>query len=72
MKIVTFMNTTTGRLVRIGAGAILIVVGLLMGGATGWILGLVGLVPLAAGVFNFCLLGPLFHTPMHGATGHHA
>jgi hypothetical protein len=72
MKIVTFMNSTAGRLVRIAAGAVLIVAGLVVGGATGWVLGLVGLVPLAAGLFNFCLLGPLFHAQVHGTTGHHA
>ena len=72
MKIVTFMNSTAGRATRIAAGAVLIVAGLFAGGATGWALALVGLVPLTAGLFNFCLLGPLFHAPVHGTTGHHA
>ena len=31
---------------------------------------LVGLVPLAAGVFNVCLLGPLFKAPFSGKTLH--
>jgi len=38
-----------------------------LGGA--WLaLSIVGLVPLTAGAFGFCLLAPLFHQPM-GASG---
>jgi hypothetical protein len=51
--------------VRGAAGLILIVVGGLMSGAW-WALSVVGLVPLAAGVFDFCVLGPLRRLPFAG------
>jgi hypothetical protein len=55
--------------VRAIAGIVLIVIGLLLvnGDASwGWILVIVGLVPLAAGVFDFCVLAPLFGKPFKG------
>ena len=70
MKLVDFMTSSTGRLVRVAAGLALIGAGVLVGGGAGWVLGVVGLVPLAAGVFNVCLLAPLFHAPLHGPAGH--
>ncbi len=46
----------TGRIVRAVAGIVLIVIGLLLvKGTGGWILAIVGLLPLAAGVFDWCL-----------------
>ena len=48
------------------AGAALIVIGAVVGGA-GWILAVVGLVPLVAGALDVCLLGPVFHEPLRGA-----
>jgi Protein of unknown function (DUF2892) len=64
---VKFMASTTGRIVRIAAGLGLIAWGLLgLGGSTGWIVALVGLVPLTAGVFDFCVFAPLFGNPMSG------
>lgn len=67
MPIVTFMRSSAGRLARILAGLVLIVVGLaVVGGPAGIVVAVVGLVPLAAGVFNFCLLGPLFGVDLRG------
>jgi hypothetical protein len=64
---VKFMASTTGRIVRIAAGLGLIAWGLLgLGGSTGLIVAIVGLVPLAAGVFDFCVFAPLFGNPMSG------
>jgi hypothetical protein len=37
-----------------------------MAGTGGIALAVVGLVPIAAGVFNFCLLGPLFGVTLMG------
>lgn len=37
-----------------------IAAGISIGGTSGVIIAVVGIVPLAAGVFNFCSLGPLF------------
>lgn len=66
MKFSQFMASTTGRLLRIIAGVGLIVGGLMLQSTTGYILVVVGLVPLAAGVFDFCVLAPLFGMPFGG------
>ena len=58
---VTFMASGAGRVLRIVGGIVLVLLGLLVvQGTWGWVLVVVGLVPLAAGIFDFCLLGPLF------------
>lgn len=63
-----FMASGTGRLVRIVAGVALIVLGLLVVKDTGGIiLAVIGLVPLAAGVFDFYLFSALFGGPFTGA-----
>ena len=63
-----FMSGMGGRLLRIVAGAAIIASGVLwVGGTLGWTLAVVGLVPIAAGVFDFCLLGPLFGGPFSGS-----
>lgn len=65
---VSFMASPVGRIARIVAGIALIAIGLLsVQGTTGIILAVVGLVPLAAGVFDFCLFGPLLGCPFNGA-----
>jgi hypothetical protein len=65
MSFLNFMSSGAGRLTRIVAGAALIVAGVLLGG--GWLaLVVVGLVPLAAGVFDFCLFAPLARRPFRG------
>ena len=64
---VKFMASTTGRIVRIVAGVVLIVLGLLvMHGIAGIIVAIVGLVPLLAGIFDFCVFAPLFGAPLSG------
>jgi len=65
MAILDFLGSQPGRIVRIVAGLALIAAGVLAGG---WWLALaaVGLLPLAAGVFDFCVLGPLFRLPFVG------
>jgi hypothetical protein len=65
--LVNFMASTAGRAARVVAGIILILVGLLVIGETaGLIVAIIGLVPIAAGVFDFCLLAPLFGLPFAG------
>ncbi len=65
---VSFMASTTGRIVRIAAGLVLIAWGWLgLGGTTGIIVAVIGLVPLLAGVFDFCVFAPLFGNPLSGA-----
>ncbi len=64
---VSFMASTAGRITRVVAGLLLIAWGLLgLTGVTGIIVTVVGLVPLAAGLFDFCVFAPLFGAPMSG------
>lgn len=65
---VSFMASTTGRLVRILAGIVLIAWGVLgLSGTTGIIVAIVGVVPLLAGLFDFCIFAPLFGCPLSGS-----
>jgi hypothetical protein len=67
MDFVTFMRSGAGRGARIVAGAAIIVVGLaLVKGAAGIVIAVIGLVPLLAGIFNFCLFAPLFGMDLMG------
>lgn len=66
MTVVNAANTTVGRAVRVVAGLVLIAAGIATGGAVGLALAVVGLVPLAAGLLNMCLLGPMLHAPLRG------
>jgi hypothetical protein len=62
-----FIASSTGRGVRIVTGLALVLIGLLaLKGVGGWILALVGLVPLAAGLFDWCVFAPLFGLPVVG------
>ncbi len=62
-----FMASTAGRIIRIVAGIVLVALGLLvMHGTGGIIVAIVGLVPLVAGLFDFCVFAPLFGAPMSG------
>lgn len=55
-----FLAGSAGRVTRALAGLILIALGaLVIQGLGGWIVAVIGLVPLAAGVFDFCLLTAL-------------
>jgi len=60
-SLVQFLASMNGRILRAVAGIVLIVVGLVVGDTAGWIL-----IPLAAGVFDFCLLAPLGGLPFWG------
>lgn len=67
MQFVSFMRGTAGRALRIIAGLVLAAVGILtVGGPWGTVLAVLGGVMIAAGVFNFCLLAPLFHVDLWG------
>ena len=64
---VSFMASPAGRITRIVAGIALIVWSLMgLTGTAGIILAVIGLVPLAAGVFDFCVFAPLFGAPLSG------
>jgi hypothetical protein len=63
-----FMASPAGRITRIVAGLILILVGpLVVQGTVGWILAVIGLVPLLAGLFDRCVFAPLFGLPFVGS-----
>lgn len=69
MSFVNFMRSSAGRAARIIAGVAIILVGLVvLGGTAGIVVAVVGLVPLAAGVFNFCLFAPLLGMDFMGRT----
>lgn len=67
MALIDFLASPTGRIVRVVAGVVLIVLGLLVvKGTAGLILVVVGLVPLLAGVFDVCVFAPLFGASFFG------
>jgi hypothetical protein len=62
-----FLASGAGRVVRIVAGVVLILVGLFVTeGPLSWVLEIIGLVPLLAGVFDVCVFAPLFKLPFVG------
>ena len=64
---VKFMASSAGRITRILAGLVLILGGRFgLGGTGGTIIAVVGLVPLVAGLFDFCVFAPLFGAPLSG------
>ncbi len=67
MAFAEWMASGVGRATRIVAGLVLIAVGIYVGGTWGIVLGVVGAIPLLAGVFNVCLFAPLFGAPFSGA-----
>ena len=66
MKFAEWMSKPAGRILRIVAGLILIGVGLYFQTFWGYAVAVVGVVPVVAGVFNFCLIAPVFGAPFRG------
>jgi hypothetical protein len=66
---VKFMASPAGRITRIVAGLVLVALGIFVMHATvgGIVVAVVGLVPLLAGLFDFCVFAPLFGAPLSGA-----
>ena len=65
--IVSFLASSTGRIVRVVAGLILVAWSwFVLDGTTGVIMALIGLVPVFAGIFDFCVFAPLFGAPLSG------
>ncbi len=72
MGFARFMASAAGRALRVIAGLALIAGGIALyatntSTVTGAILAVVGLVPLAAGLFDFCIFAPLAGAPLSGA-----
>ncbi len=66
-KLFLFLASTVGRVVRIIVGLALIAAGLVfVQGTPGTVLAAVGVLPLAAGLFDVCLFAPLFGLPFQG------
>jgi hypothetical protein len=63
MSFARFMAGPVGRGVRIAAGLALIIAGIATGN---WVLAVIGVVPLALGVLNICVLAPLLKAPFSG------
>jgi len=61
---VGFMRSTTGRLLRIILGGVLVYWG--FWGGAGTLVGVIGFIPILAGVINFCLFAPLFGRTIWG------
>ena len=68
MALAAFMAQPIGRGIRIVLGLALILVGLyVIEGTAGWIVAIVGLLPILAGALNVCLIAPLIGAPFRGA-----
>jgi hypothetical protein len=66
--LVQFLASGAGRVVRAVAGLVLIWWGFShRAGAIGVVIMLIGLVPLAAGIFDFCVLSRILGGPFSGA-----
>jgi hypothetical protein len=68
MKFLMFMNTTTGRWIRVIGGLALIGIGLVVGGVLGTVLAVFALLPIATGVFGVCPVNPLFGQSMRACS----
>lgn len=65
--LIAFLASPTGRIVRIVAGLALIAWAWLgLTGALAIVVGVIGAVPLLAGVLDFCVFAPLFGAPFSG------
>ena len=67
MAFVNFMLSIAGRLLRVVAGVVIIWLALhFLQTPWSYVVAAIGLVPIAAGLLNFCLLGPLFRVDLWG------
>lgn len=67
MVFIKFMGSQMGRVVRVIVGVGLIAVGVgAIGGGGGWVLAALGGLPLAAGLFDFCIVAPMLGYPFAG------
>lgn len=65
-KIFKFISSPNGRRLRVVAGMALIGVSALRKDKLQWPLIIAGIVPLSAGLFDKCVLGPIFGKPFSG------
>lgn len=71
MGFVSFMRSFAGRVLRVAAGVVIIWIALTqVQPPWSWIVMILGVVPILAGLMNFCLLGPLFNADFWGRPRH--
>jgi len=63
---IEFLATDSGRWIRLIAGLVMVVGGVLYATTAGLVIALLGLIPIAAAAMDLCLLAPLVGKPMHG------
>lgn len=69
MAFAEFMATPLGRGLRVLFGGLLIYTGLnVVQGVAGTVVALLGIVPIATGLLNICILGPLLGAPLRGSS----
>lgn len=61
-----FLASPAGRWTRAIAGLALVAAGVLAGSTVGIMIAVIGVVPLAAGVLDFCVFAPLAALPFGG------
>ena len=66
MKPIDIIGSQPGRVLRFVVGAGIITAGMRRGDTRGRVLAAAGVVPLAAGIADVCLLGPIVHGPLRG------
>lgn len=66
MNPLDMIGSQAGRAVRVGIGTGLVITGLRRHGTLGQSIAVLGLVPLAAGAADVCVLGPLAGGPLNG------
>lgn len=64
MEFARFMATPAGRILRIVLGIVIIWIGVVSPKPFGYVLEVIGLIPIIAGVLNLCLIGPLIGAPL--------
>lgn len=67
MAFARFMAAPAGRVLRIVVGLALIAGGYLLHSTAGHVILIVGFLPLAAGLFDWCIFAPLLGMPFRGS-----
>ena len=71
MRFACWMATTPVRLARIVVGSAMVVWGYTECTTTGYVVATLGVLPMLGGLYDFCLLAPLFHGPVSGQVALH-
>ena len=71
MRFARWMAGMNVRLLRVVIGASMVVWGFTEGTAVGYVVGTIGVFPMLGGLYDFCILAPLFGGPMSGQAALH-